>query len=70
MKSVFEQWIGKQIVAQLDLGDMKVGVHGTLLKEKHETLVVKTQENCEVEVYKNMVLAIEEARAITFLPCF
>ena len=33
MRSAFEQWIGKKIVVQLNLGEMKVGLHGTLLKE-------------------------------------
>jgi RNase P/RNase MRP subunit p29 len=70
MRGAFEQWIGKRIVVQLDLGEMKVGLHGTLLKEKHETLVMKTQENCEFEIYKTMVLAVEEARAVTVLPFY
>jgi RNase P/RNase MRP subunit p29 len=69
MESVFAQWMGRQIVLQLELGEMKVGLRGTLVKEKNETLLMKTQESCEVEIYKTMVLAVEEERAITFLPC-
>jgi RNase P/RNase MRP subunit p29 len=62
MGSAFESWIGSPVVVQLDFGQTKVAVHGMLLEEKRDTLMMRTREGCEFEIYKTMVLAIEQER--------
>jgi hypothetical protein len=73
MESAFEPWIGQLVVVQLTLGRIKLSLLGTLLKDQSETLSVKLEAGCEVEIPKTYVLAIEQPRRCctrwhTFLP--
>jgi hypothetical protein len=62
MESAFEPWIGQDVVVQLTVGRIKLSLLGTLLKDQSETLMVKLEAGCEVEIPKKYVLAIEEPR--------
>ena len=63
MENAFESWVGWPVVVQLNLGRAKVAVHGVVLNEKRDTLMMRTREGCEFEIYKSMVLAIEQERS-------
>ena len=60
MHSVFATWIGRPVVLQVALGDIKVPLRGRLLKEGSETLRVRIGDTWDVDIYKTMVLAVEE----------
>jgi hypothetical protein len=61
MESAFESWIGQAVVVQLTLGQIKLSLRGTLLKDKSETLLVRPEAGSDVEIPKTKVLAIEES---------
>ncbi len=61
MESAFEPWIGQAVVVQLTLGQIKLSLRGTLLKDQSETLVVRPEAGSDVEIPKTKVLAIEES---------
>lgn len=63
MNSAFDFWIGEQVVVRLDLGHIKMSVRGNLLEERPETIMMRTNDGTEVELYKTMVLAVEEGKA-------
>jgi hypothetical protein len=63
MNSAFDFWIGEQVVVRLDLGPVKVTVRGSLLEERADTIMIKTSDGTEIEIYKTMVLAVEQAKA-------
>lgn len=60
MQSAFASWIGQPVVLQVALGDIKVPLRGKLLKEGGDTLRMRIGEGWDVDIYKTMVLAVEE----------
>ena len=60
MPSVYTTWIGQPVVLQVALGDIRVPLRGKLLKEGGDTLRMRIGEGWDVDIYKTMVLAVEE----------
>ncbi len=60
MDSAFAAWIGQPVVLQVALGDIKVPLRGKLLKEAGDTLRVRIGDSWDVDIYKTMILAVEE----------
>ena len=60
MDSVFEAWIGQSVVLQVALGNIKVPLRGKLLKDGGETVRMRIGDGWDVEIYKAMILAVEE----------
>ena len=60
MDSAFQSWIGHAVVLQVALGEVKVPLRGRLLKDGGETLRMRIGEGWDVDIYKTMVLAVEE----------
>jgi hypothetical protein len=58
--NVFKAWIGQPVVLQVALGDIKVPLRGKLLKDGVETVRVRIGEGWDVDIYKAMILAVEE----------
>ena len=61
MKSAFEPWIGQAVVVQLKLGQTKLSLRGTLVKDRSDALLVRPEVGSDVEIPKAKILAIEEA---------
>jgi hypothetical protein len=60
MDSPFAAWIGHPVIVQVALGDIKVPLRGKLLKDSGETLRMRIGEGWDVDIYKAMVVAVEE----------
>ena len=60
MDSAYKSWIGQAVVLQVALGDIKVPVRGRVLKDGGETLRVRIGDGWDVDIYKAMILAVEE----------
>jgi hypothetical protein len=60
MDSAFKSWIGHPVVLQVALGDIKVPLRGKLLKDGAETVRMRIGEGWDVDIYKVMILAVEE----------
>jgi len=67
MDSAYNTWIGHSVVLQVVLGDMKVPLRGKLLKDGGETLRMRIGDGWDVDIYKAMILAVEED-AMVLLP--
>ena len=67
MNTAFKPWVGQAVVLQVSLGDIKVPLRGTLLKDGSETIRMRIGEGWDVDIYKEMVLAVEED-AMVLLP--
>ena len=67
MKSAFKPWVGQSVVLQVALGDIKVPLRGTLLKDGSETVRMRIGEGWDVDIYKEMIMAVEED-AMILLP--
>ena len=60
MDSAYKSWIGQAVVLQVALGDIKVPVRGRLLKDGGESLRMRIGDGWDVDIYKTMILAVEE----------
>ena len=60
MQSAFESWVGQEVVVQLAVGQIKMSLHGVLLRDQTETLLMRPEAGSDIEIAKTMVLAIEE----------
>ena len=58
--NAFKAWIGQPVVLQVALGDIKVPLRGKLLKDGEETVRMRIGEGWDVDIYKAMILAVEE----------
>lgn len=60
MDTAYQPWVGQAVVLQVALGDIKVPLHGRLLKDCGETLRMRIGDGWDVDIYKTMVMAVEE----------
>jgi hypothetical protein len=60
MDSAYATWIGQPVVLRLALGDIRVPLRGKLLKDGGETVRMRIGDGWDVDIYKAMILAIEE----------
>ena len=67
MDSAFEAWIGQPVVLQVALGNIKVPLRGKLLKDGGETVRMRIGDGWDVDIYKVMILAVEQD-AMALLP--
>jgi hypothetical protein len=67
MDSAFKSWVGHPVVLQVALGDIKVPLRGKLLKDGAETVRMRIGDGWDVDIYKAMILAVEED-AMVLLP--
>lgn len=67
MDSAYANWMGQPVVLQVALGDIKVALRGTLLKDGGETVRMRIGEGWDVDIYKAMILAVEQD-AMALLP--
>ena len=67
MDSAYATWLGHSVVLQVTLGDIKVPLRGTLLKDGGETVRMRIGEGWDVDIYKAMILAVEQD-AMALLP--
>jgi len=60
MQTGFNGWLGHAVILQVALGDIKVPLRGKLLKENGETVRMRIGEGWDVDIYKAMILGVEE----------
>jgi len=60
MDDAFKAWIGQPVLLQVALGEIKVPLRGKLLKDGAETVRMRIGEGWDVDIYKTMILAVEE----------
>lgn len=60
MQTGFNGWLGHAVVLQVALGDIKVPLRGKLLKENEETVRMRIGDGWDVDIYKAMILGVEE----------
>ena len=53
MDSAYAAWVGQPVVLQVALGDIKVPLRGTLLKDGGETVRMRIGEGWDVDIYKS-----------------
>lgn len=59
MESAYKGWVGQSVILQVALGDIKVPLRGTLLKDSSETVRIRIGEGWDVDIYKSMIMTVE-----------
>ena len=60
MQTAFQGWLGHAVVLHVALGDIQVPLRGQLLKESGDTVRMRIGEGWDVDIYKNMIMGVEE----------
>ena len=67
MDSAYATWVGQSVVLQVVLGDIKVPLRGKVLRDGEETVRMRIGDGWDVDIYKAMIMAVEED-AMVLLP--
>jgi hypothetical protein len=59
MENAYKAWVGQSVLLQVALGDIKVPLRGTLLKNGSETIRMRIGEGWDVDIYKSMIMTVE-----------
>jgi hypothetical protein len=62
MQTGYNVWLGQAVVLQVALGDIQVPLRGKLLKEGGDTVRMRVGEGWDIDIYKNMILGVEQDR--------
>jgi hypothetical protein len=60
MQTGFNVWLGQAVVLHVALGDIQVPLRGKLLKEGGDTVRMRIGDSWDVDIYKNMILGVEQ----------
>jgi hypothetical protein len=60
MMSAYSSWIGQAVVLQVAVSELKVPLRGTILGESDDAVRFRIGENWDIDIFKNMILAVEE----------
>ena len=60
MNTGYTNWLGRAVVLSVEVGDIKVPLRGKLLKENRETVRMRIGEGWDVDIYKTMILDVQE----------
>jgi hypothetical protein len=60
MEAGYNAYLGHAVVLQVALGEIQVPLRGRLLKEGGETVRMRIGDGWDVDIYKAMIMAVEE----------
>jgi hypothetical protein len=58
--SRYELWVGKAVVLQVTLGDIKVPLRGRLVGDVGDAVRLRVGDGWDVDIYKSMIIAVAE----------
>ena len=67
MTSAYAVWLGQEAVLQVSLGESHVPLRGTIVGETEDALRVRVGEGWEVDIFKSMILAVEEENWVSLI---
>lgn len=60
MPSVYAPWVGQAVVLQVAVGDLRVPLRGLIVGEADETIRFRVADTWDIDIYKTMILAVEQ----------
>ena len=67
MQSAYAVWVGQPVVLQVAAGDLKVPLRGMILGETDEVIRFRVDQAWDIDIYKSMVLAVEQDQLVRIL---
>ena len=60
MQGAYESWIGRAVILQIATADLRVPLRGKVVGESADAVRFRIGESWDVDIFKNMILAVEE----------
>jgi hypothetical protein len=60
MHSVYEAWLNQAVVLQVAAGELRVPLRGQIVGENDDAVRFRVGEGWDIDIFKNMILAVEE----------
>ena len=60
MESAYSVWMGLPVILQVAAGEMRLPLRGKLVGETPEVLHLRMADRRDLDIFKSVVLAIEE----------
>lgn len=60
LRSAFATWVGQTVILQVAVGEFRVPLRGVILDESDAAIRFRVGECWEIDIFKDMVLAVEE----------
>lgn len=60
LPSAFAAWVGQTVILQVAAGEFRVPLRGVIVSESDATLRFRIGECWDIEIFKSMILAVEE----------
>lgn len=60
MQGGYSLWLGQPVVLHVAAGDMRVPLRGVIVGESNDAIRFRIGDGWDVDIYKSMVLAVEE----------
>jgi len=60
VQSPFAVWVGQSVVLQVAQADFQVPLRGIIVGESEEAIRFRIGDSWDVDIYKSMILAVEE----------
>jgi hypothetical protein len=60
MEGTYTVWMGQPVILRVVAGNLRVPVRGRLVSETSNVLRLRIAENWDVDIFKSMVVAIEQ----------
>lgn len=60
MEGSYTVWMGQPVILRVVAGNLRVPVRGRLMSETSSVLRLRIAENWDVDIFKTMVVAIEQ----------
>ncbi len=67
MASAYAVWLNQPVVLQITAGELQVPLRGTIVGESAEAVRIRIGEGWDVDIYKAMILAVEEDNWVSII---
>jgi len=67
VQSAYAVWVGQPVVLQVAAGDLRVPLRGMILGETEQVIRFRVDQAWDIDIYKSMVLAVEQDPLVRIL---
>ena len=67
MQSAYTVWIGQPVIMQLAAADSRVPLRGIIVAETDDCIRFSLEQAWDIDIYKSMILAVEQDRCARIL---
>jgi hypothetical protein len=60
VQGVYAQWTDQSVVLQVAATDLQIPLRGVIVGETEETVRFRIDDSWDIDIYKSMILAVEE----------